>query len=99
MTDKIDEDVELLYRHIMMLRAIRDNEPIGIIKLSEITGLPKHKIRYSLRLLEKDGVITPSQDGAVTNDRYEQYMTDVREYIAKLKENIGKLEGALPATL
>ena len=45
MIDKIDEDVELLFRHIKMLRAIKENEPIGIIRLSEITELPKHKIR------------------------------------------------------
>ena len=52
MIDKIDDDLELLARHIKMLRAIRENEPIGIIRLSEVTELPKHKIRYSLRLLE-----------------------------------------------
>ena len=70
MIDKIDEDVELLSRHIKMLRAIKENEPIGIIRLSEITELPKHKIRYSLRLLEKDGVISPSPEGAKTTDSY-----------------------------
>ena len=77
MIDKIDDDLELLARHIKMLRAIRENEPIGIIRLSEVTELPKHKIRYSLRLLEKDGVISPSPEGARTTDSYESYMTEV----------------------
>lgn len=97
--EKMDEDIEMLHRHIAMLRAIRDNEPIGIIKLSEITGLPKHKIRYSLRLLEKDKVISPSQEGAVTTELYEKYMTDMGAYIVKLKENIDRLESILPVTL
>ena len=92
MIDKIDEDVELLSRHIKMLRAIKENEPIGIIRLSEITELPKHKIRYSLRLLEKDGVIAPSPEGARTTDRYDSYMAEVREYIAKLKTTAEALE-------
>ena len=99
MIDKIDEDVELLSRHIKMLRAIKENEPIGIIRLSEITELPKHKIRYSLRLLEKDGVISPSPEGAKTTDRYDQYMKDVASFISVLKREISELESQLPATL
>jgi predicted transcriptional regulator len=99
MIDKIDEDVELLARHIKMLRAIKENEPIGIIRLSEITELPKHKIRYSLRLLEKDGVIAPSPDGAKTTDLYDRYMRDVASFISALKKEISELESQLPATL
>ena len=92
MIDKIDDDLELLARHIKMLRAIRENEPIGIIRLSEVTELPQHKIRYSLRLLEKDGVISPSPEGARTTDSYESYMTEVRAYISKLKKTAEALE-------
>ena len=99
MIDKIDEDVELLSRHIKMLRAIKENEPIGIIRLSEITELPKHKIRYSLRLLEKDGVISPSPEGAKTTDSYDQYMKDVARFISALKKEISELESEIPATL
>ena len=99
MIDKIDEDVELLARHIKMLRAIKENEPIGIIRLSEITELPKHKIRYSLRLLEKDGVISPSPEGAKTTDSYDQYMKDMEEFISDLKKEISVLESLLPKTL
>lgn len=92
MIDKIDEDVELLTRHIKMLRAIKENEPIGIIRLSEITELPKHKIRYSLRLLEKDGVISPSPEGAKTTDNYDSYMEEVREFISDLRKEMESLE-------
>ena len=96
MIDKIDEDVELLTRHIKMLRAIKENEPIGIIRLSEITELPKHKIRYSLRLLEKDGVISPSPEGAKTTDNYDNYMEEVREFISDLRKEMESLESEFP---
>lgn len=99
MIDKIDDDIELLIRHIRMLRAIKESEPIGIIRLSEITDLPKHKIRYSLRLLEKDGVILPSTEGARTTERYGEYMAEIRSYVGKLRGYIDILEDALPATL
>ena len=92
MIDKIDEDVELLFRHIKMLRAIKENEPIGIIRLSEVTELPKHKIRYSLRLLENDGVISPSTEGARTTDAYDAYMAEIKECISKMKNTVSELE-------
>lgn len=92
MIDKIEDDFELLSRHIKMLRAIREYEPIGIIRLSEVTELPKHKIRYSLRLLEKDGVIAPSPEGARTTEAYDGYMAEVKEYISKIKKTVAELE-------
>ncbi len=92
MIDKIEDDFELLSRHIKMLKAIREYEPIGIIRLSEVTELPKHKIRYSLRLLEKDGVISPSPEGARTTEAYDSYMAEVKEYISKIKTTVAELE-------
>ena len=92
---KIDEDLNLLIRHIKMLRVTKENQPIGIIRLSEMTDIPKHKIRYSLRLLEKDGVIAPSPGGAVVTDKYEAYMKGILEYMVKLRESVDVVESML----
>jgi hypothetical protein len=51
LTSKIESEIELLQRHVQMLKAIMDNEPIGIIRLSELLVYPQHKVRYSLRIL------------------------------------------------
>jgi len=67
-------ELDLIDRHLLMLRATKENQPIGIIRLSEITGIPRHKVRYSLRLLEKDGLIVATQEGAVVSDRYNDYL-------------------------
>ena len=56
MLDKIQEDVKLASRHIEVLRTVAQQQPIGIIKLSELLSVPQHRIRYSLRVLE--GVAT-----------------------------------------
>ena len=93
--NKIDEDLNLLIRHIKMLRVTKENQPIGIIRLSEMTDIPKHKIRYSLRLLEKDGVIAPSPGGAVVTDKYEAYMKGILEYMVKLRESVNVVESML----
>ncbi|UCH71612.1 MAG: hypothetical protein JSW62_04235 [Thermoplasmatales archaeon] len=67
-----EKELNLLNRHIDVLRTVKEHGPIGIIRLSQMTGQPQHMIRYSLRTLEKDGVITPSPNGAVVTDKIHQ---------------------------
>jgi predicted transcriptional regulator len=44
---RIFEEVDLISRHIDMLKVTKEMQPIGIIRLSEVLGIPKHKVRYS----------------------------------------------------
>jgi len=74
LTSKIESEVKLLERHVAMLQAIMENQPIGIIRLSEQMHFPQHKVRYSLRILEQEGLIKPSPEGAVTTDRLEEFL-------------------------
>ncbi len=74
-------DVKILERHLKVLKAVIENEPIGIIRLSQKTGLPLHAVRYSLRILEGEGLIEPSKSGAVTTD--------------KVHESLGTIESAI----
>ena len=89
-------ELELIERHLLMLKATKENQPVGIIRLSEITGIPRHKVRYSLRLLEKDGLIAATQEGAVVSDGYEDYIkrlkSSLESAIAKANEICGELE-------
>lgn len=84
------EELDLLGRHILMLKATRENEPIGIMRLSEILGIPSHRVRYSLRILEKEGLIEPTPGGAKTTDLYEEYMGRLAELLDSL---IPRIEG------
>jgi len=68
-TSVAEKELDLLSRHLDVLKNVQEHGPIGIIKLSQMTGQPQHMIRYSLRTLEKDGLITPSRQGAVITDR------------------------------
>ena len=74
LTSKIEAEVKLLERHVAMLQAIMENQPIGIIRLSELMHYPQHKVRYSLRILEQEGLIKPSPEGAVTTDKLEEFL-------------------------
>lgn len=68
-TNVAEKELDLLIRHIDVLKTVRDHGPIGIIRLSQVTGQPQHVIRYSLRTLEQDGIIKPSAQGAMITDK------------------------------
>lgn len=68
-TSVAEKEIDLLSRHLDVLKTVRDHGPIGIIRLSQVTGQPQHVIRYSLRTLEHDGVIKPSAQGAVITEK------------------------------
>lgn len=74
------------------------NQPVGIIRLSEILDLPRHIVRYSLRILEKDGVIIATPEGAVVSDRYDAFMKETGEYLAHLIEHIKEVKDLVPDT-
>jgi predicted transcriptional regulator len=80
-TSVAEKELDLLMRHIDVLKTVRDHGPIGIIRLSQVTGQPQHVIRYSLRTLEHDGIIKPSAQGAVVTE--------------KIHETLGTIESTL----
>ena len=85
---KASRDLELLKRHITMLQFVAEHEPIGIIKLSELMELPQHKVRYSLRLLEKDGLIKASTNGAKTTRKVEKFLEDLKEHLGEMSASV-----------
>ena len=91
----LSEEVELLGRHISILKAVRGNQPIGLIRLSEMTGIPKHRVRYSLKLLEQQGIVLATPDGATVTDRYDGFMQEISEYIDELAKRVEELRNLL----
>lgn len=79
----------MLERHLLVLNMVINNEPIGIVKMSNETGYPHHKVRYSLRVLEEENLIEPSSQGAITTEDTAGFVEDLDE---KLDETIEKLE-------
>ena len=90
MIDRLEKEVDMLERHLEVLRMVIDNEPIGIVKMSNETGYPRHKVRYSLRVLEEETLIEPSSQGAITTDRTAEFVSDLD---GKVDGVVEKLEG------
>ncbi|WP_456473856.1 hypothetical protein [Candidatus Pyrohabitans sp.] len=88
MLENLRSEIELLRRHVRVLRMVKQHEPVGIIKLSELSGIPQHKVRYSLRVLEQKGIIRPSPQGAVSTAEAESFLSSLPEHIEKLKKEL-----------
>ena len=43
LTSKLESEIRLLERHVQMLKAVNEHQPIGIIRLSEMLSAPQHK--------------------------------------------------------
>lgn len=84
LVDRIVEELDLLSRNVDIVEKLSKSPPTGIIRLSEALHLPIHKTRYSLHLLEREGVIQPSADGAVVTDK-------AREFWANLDKSLDRM--------
>ncbi len=89
MIERVKGEIELMQRHIEVLQTVVENQPIGIMKLSELLELPFHRIRYSLRVLEQMGYIRASPAGAVATSEAEQLLEhldkEIEDMVALLK--------------
>jgi predicted transcriptional regulator len=91
LVDRIEEELDLLARNVDILEKLAKSPPIGIIRLSEALHLPIHKTRYSLHLLEREGVIQPSADGAVVTEKARVFWTDLERSLDRMQSIIQHL--------
>jgi len=89
---KLKHEVEMTLRHFRVLKAVKENQPIGIFRLSEILNMPKHRVRYSLRVLEHSGVIEPSQHGAIIPEGAEERIRKMKEDLKEIKKYLEEIE-------
>ncbi len=87
LTSMVKNNLDLLNRHITVLKALQKKQPMGISELSEITRYPQHNIRYSLQILEQEGLIEPSVQGVVTTE-------NIDGIIIRLKNSIHEVSTA-----
>ena len=94
-TSVAEKELNLLCRHVDVLKTVKEHGPIGIIRLSQMTGQPQHMVRYSLRTLEKGGIITPSPQGAVITDNIHETLGTIESTLDDLSSTMQDLKKKL----
>jgi predicted transcriptional regulator len=95
LTSVIEVELDILKRHIHILQTLQNKQPLGIIKLSEVTNYPQHMVRYSLRILEQDGLIEPSQSGAITTNKVEETIGILKDTLSNISKTVGDIRKKL----
>lgn len=95
LTSVIETELEILRRHVKVLKTLQENQPMGIIKLAELTEYPQHMVRYSLRMLEHERVIEPSSKGAVTTDEVPKILHSLTNALNGISKTVDKVIATL----
>ena len=95
LTNVVESELDIIKRHVMVLKTLQQNEPAGIIKLSELTSHPQHMVRYSLRILEQEGLIEPSPQGAVTTDELQSAIPLLKGRLKEMNSMIADIVALL----
>ncbi len=95
LTSVIETELEILRRHIKILKTLQESQPMGIIKLAELTEYPQHMVRYSLRMLEHEGVVEPSSKGAVTTDEVPKILHSLTNALNGISKTVDKVIATL----
>lgn len=92
MIANLQKEVELVSRHLQILRCVIDDQPIGIENLADETDYPFHKVRYSLRVLEDADLVRPTNRGAVTTDDTADYLVEFNDRLDGFADRVEELK-------
>ena len=95
LTDRLRTDLDLLRRHVTLLKVVEERQPIGLIRLAKLSGYPQHHVRYTLRILEQEGLVRPSREGAVTTRKMKQSRKELRVLLEEMREAVETLKNSL----
>jgi len=96
---ELESDLLTVKRHISIIQTLMKEQPAGIIRISNETGIPQHKIRYSLRILENEGLIVPSKEGAILTPKFIDERDKIADDARRLAEEMDEIYKGLKATL
>jgi predicted transcriptional regulator len=99
MIDRLADQLEKESRDLRVLGTVLEHHPIGIVRIAETTGVPEHKARYSLRMLEKDGLVEATPQGAVPADGIEDRVTEINDGLEALSDRVDALSSTENADL
>ena len=97
--DVFERELNLFRRHVQILSLVYQKDPIGILRLSRETGLPMHKIRYSFKILENEGLIEAKTVGACQTKLTKEFLENLPELLGRFKNEFDDLEQTIQGEL
>jgi len=95
MLSRLEDEVEMLERHLRVLVRVAEDEPVGIHSLSEHTEIPHHKVRYSLRILEEHDIVEPTENGAAVTETGDELVDEIDEQLDAVVAQVRDIRDAV----
>jgi predicted transcriptional regulator len=92
MIERLARQLQKEERDLLVLEAVLQHHPIGIERIAEVTGIDEHKTRYSLRMLEDDGLVEPTPNGAVPAADIASHIEEIHQGLDGLIERVEELK-------
>ncbi len=99
MVAKVMTETELLLRYMSVLKEVLRHPPIGINRLADKTGIVQHKVRTSLRMLQQDRLIDPTNKGALPTEelrailpRMKDEITECMDVMKNIKKTVDRIK-------
>jgi predicted transcriptional regulator len=89
--DTLHRELELVERTLGILLLVSEHGPIGIRRLSRIAEKEHHEIHSSLRVLEEEGYIESTPDGATTTLEAQTFLAEMDDDIDGITAHIDSL--------
>lgn len=89
------EELNLLERHIKILQLLSKEGPLGIMRISQITGIPQHRVRYTLRILESEKLILATAEGAKIVGNINDIVKTLEKGIDEIEEKLKNIKNGL----
>lgn len=96
MFDSLYRELELFERALQILLLVREDDPVGIRRLSRESGHEHHETRAALRLLEDEEFIEATPDGAVPTKRAEIFLAELDDSLTDVSARIDALASHSP---
>ena len=94
--DRLADQVEKERRDVMILATVMEQEPIDVVDIARRTDIPEHKVRQSVRMLENDGLVEPTPDGAVPAEDAADIVASIDDGVDALVERVAELKSIIP---
>ena len=88
---RIENEIAILKRHLRVLEAVDEHGPVGLVTLSNRLPYPRHKIRYSLRVLESEDLVKSTECGVTTTDQVTDFWPTVDRTVEAVQHTLDQL--------
>lgn len=92
MIERLARQLRKEERDLLVLETVISHHPADIPQIADAAGIDEHKTRYSIRMLEDDGLVDPTPDGAVPAEDIAARIDEINAGLDSLADRVDGLK-------